>query len=477
MNTNRREFLKRLAILPVAAGTAGCGALPGGDPTSVRTDLPGRSESSPDPESTPQQRTIEELALEWGFDGVVDLQEEGADATGSVSIDDILERHVGDDALVFLPRGRYLIDGTVGADGVDRVGIVGDRATLVPQDGNEDTILTFGWPDPVGSALLSGVTFDFNAVDTGGRPVQIAASDRLLIEDVAVSGEADVPQDLFRVDVTDPDGAGVVRRLYLPDGAPGDTKVTGCEVGDENHGELSFLDCEIDGFPDNGLYANPPEGTVNVIGGRYLNNGVAGVRIEVAEDAVIRGVHVRCDDAEGGGENMRGIRLRNGHSVLVEDCFVEMLEVTSSDGAITFSSELESATVRNTLIHVDADDVNALRFKNASTEAARAGPFVCEGITITGSAGEGAAIQASGRDNVTLRNICMYQPGFDRDGIHADDISGEFTDSHVSVTGYPFVVRDSSFPRRNVVVHEDTENPTTNTNGSCGSTVTESRFR
>jgi len=40
-----------------------------------------------------------------------------------------------------------------------------------------------------------------------------------------------------------------------------------------------------------------------------------------------------------------------------------MLDVTTSDGAVTFSSELGSATVRNCQIKVDADKVNAVRIK------------------------------------------------------------------------------------------------------------------
>ncbi|MFC7137890.1 hypothetical protein ACFQRB_18465 [Halobaculum litoreum] len=248
---------------------------------------------------------------------------------------------------MYLPAGDYRIADSVSIGGAERVGLVGDDATIVPSEGNDDTIVSFGWPQPVERALFAGITFDFTAENTGGRPL-LSRADNMLVEDVAVDGEADVDQDLFRVDVTDAGGQGIVRRLFLPDGAPPDTKVTGCEVGDDTRGDVSFIDCEIDRFPDNGLYANPPKGTVRVIGGKYKNNGVAGVRVEVADDAVVRGVHVRCDDATNGGANMRGIRLRAGRSVLVEDCLVEMMEVTSSDGGSRSppnSSRRPSATV------------------------------------------------------------------------------------------------------------------------------------
>lgn len=482
MNTERRTFLRRLAALSVAAGVAGCGGLrgPGSDSDSDRSPLPSRDDVSPGRSPSRDTGPPESLAAEWGFEAVVDLTAEGADPTGEEPIDDVLADHLGPSELVYLPAGDYRIADSVSIGGAERVGLVGDDATIVPSEGNDDTIVSFGWPQPVERALFAGITFDFTAENTGGRPL-LSRADNMLVEDVAVDGEADVDQDLFRVDVTDAGGQGIVRRLFLPDGAPPDTKVTGCEVGDDTRGDVSFIDCEIDRFPDNGLYANPPKGTVRVIGGKYKNNGVAGVRVEVADDAVVRGVHVRCDDATNGGANMRGIRLRAGRSVLVEDCLVEMMEVTSSDGGITFASELESATVRNCLVRVDAGGVNAIRIKSAANDRAREGPFVCEGVTITGAAGGGSAIDAADRRGVTFRDICLYQSGAERDGIHADSVVGEFVDSAVSVTANPFVVNDSDLRRRNVAVEGGIEasadvGPGPCSDGDLGSDVDAEEF-
>ncbi|MFC7068817.1 right-handed parallel beta-helix repeat-containing protein [Halobaculum lipolyticum] len=455
MNTERRTFLRRLAALSVAAGLAGCGGTPGSTTDRGTSTLPDRETPTDSPTPTATE-TPNSLAEEWGFDSVVDVTELGVDPTGGAPIDDVVAEHIGAEELLYFPPGRYQLAESIAVSAVPRAGMVGADATIVPSEGNEDPMFSLGWPDPVGAAVFAGLSFDFSAEDTGGRPL-LARGDDVLIEDVTLRGEADVDQDLFRVDVTDPDGSGMIRRLFLPDGAPPDTKVTGCEVGDDNRGDVSFVDCEIDRFPDNGLYADPPEGTVSVIGGKYQNNGVAGVRVEVSEDAVIRGVHVRCDDATRGGANMRGIRLRAGRSILVEDCLVEMLEVTSSDGAITFASELQSATVRNCLLHVDADGVNAIRMKSAAGGRSRRGPFVCESVTITGAAGQGAAIEAADREGVTFRDICLHQSGADRDGVLVDHLRGEFLDSSVSVTGSPFVLNESTLVRRNVDVREGAE--------------------
>ncbi|MFC7096874.1 right-handed parallel beta-helix repeat-containing protein [Halobaculum marinum] len=453
MPPTRRSLLRRLAPLSVAVATAGCGGAP--TPVPPWRDPPDDGADDTGGTTTPVDAPTR-LAREWGFDDAVDLTTVGADPTGTEPIDDVVRSAVDSERLLYLPEGRYRLDETVvadGSEGVDRIGLVGENATVVPADGKDDVLFGFGAGSPVDAAYCKGITFDFSAENTGGRPLLARASDAVLIEDVTVRGEADVDQDLFRIDVTGSAGSGTVRRLRLPDGAPADTKVTGCEVGDDNRGDLSFLDCEIAGFPDNGLYADPPHGSVRVVGGSYRNNGVAGVRVNAPDgDAVIRGVHVRCDDADGAGENMRGIRLRGGRSVLVEDCFVELLEVTSSDGAITFASELGAATVRNCLIRVDTDGVNAIRIKSPAGETTSEGPFVCDSITVVGDASDGAAIEAAYRSGVSFRELCVHQSGGDRDGVNLASVDGEFVDSVVAVTGDPFVLSESRLDRRNVSV-------------------------
>jgi len=125
----------------------------------------------------------------------------------------------------------------------------------------------------------------------------VSADDQIVAKNLTVRGEIDVRQDVLRFDVTSKSGQALVRDVNLPDGGVPGMGVTGMEVGDKNHGDIRFVDCHVAGFPDNGLYADPPEGRVEVLGGTFLNNGIAGVRIETANESVVRGVHVRCDDA------------------------------------------------------------------------------------------------------------------------------------------------------------------------------------
>lgn len=437
---DRRTYLAG-ATAAAAAAIAGCGGSDrddgGESDRDDRRDPPTPTEPDPPPPDTD------------AFERTVDIVAAGADPTGREPIGDALRAQAVEDTLVEFPPGRYRLAEEFIPD-VSRFGMRGPDATIVPTDGNDQLLFGLGGRSPASTLVVSGFTFDFRAPDTGGRPLLARADDRVLARDLTVVGEVDVDQDLFRFDVTDPGGHGLVEGLRLPDGAVPGTGVTGVEVGDDNRGDIDFVGCHVAGFPDNGLYADLPAGRVRVTGGTFLNNGIAGVRVE-ADEAVVRGVHVRCDDADGAGENMRGIRLRRGASVLVEDCLVEMLEVTSSDGAVTFASELDAAVLRDSRIRVDADGVNALRIKS-EPDGDRRGPFRCENLRITGAAATGASILAADARGCRIEDVAISHTGASRDGIATDNVTGSLRDVSVDVTGEPFRFDDSDLDRRDVTV-------------------------
>jgi hypothetical protein len=454
---DRRTFLAG-AVALTGVATAGCNDRAPDDPTAPpRTDPDADGPSDGGPagvvtDAVGATAQPEDVAAAWGFDSVVDVVDAGADPEGSTPVDDVLSSVADDGALLVFPSGRYRVEGEFNPD-APRIGILGDGATIVPADGFDDVVFGLGYRDAATDVLVSGIAFDFRADDTGGRPLLARADRRIVASDLSVVGEVDVQQDLFRFDVTGGDGSGVVRGLRLTDGAAADVHVTGIQVGDDNEGDIDFVDCHVAGFTDNGLYADPPTGSVRVLGGTYVNNGVAGVRLEATEGrAVARNVYVRCDDADAGGENMRGIRLRAGNDVLVENCVVELVEVSSSDGAVTFASELDSATVRDCSLHVDADDVNAIRIKSGAGSGTE-GPFRCENVTVTGAADGGACVDAANRVGCAFRGLSIYQSGDDRDGIMTDNVVGELRDAYVAVTGQPLRFENSDISQSNVALH------------------------
>ncbi|WP_276251631.1 hypothetical protein [Haloarcula rara] len=362
----------------------------------------------------------------------------------SKPINSALEDVAGDDTLVYLPPGRYRMDEAWSQMEFENFGIYGPDATLVPPSGYDDDLFVLGNQRSARRLLLDGLTFDVSATGTGPRIVHATVADGLLVRDVSVTGLQDTGRGLTRFDVTDPDGRGQVQRLELPDGGAPNGRATGCLVGPQSEGRIAFHDCTIVGFPDNGLYASPSPGIVDVYGGRYANNGIASVR--VSGGGVVSGVHVVCDESRDGVENMRGIRLRGGSGTIVRNCRIEITEVTDSGGAMTLSNAMGSATIEGTVIRVDAEGVPAIRAKRPS-EAGENGAtnrLVCENVAISGSTSEKYAIRVVGREGSKFRNLCVRQLGQNRDGIVFVQSDGSaVTHSQLNVTGDP-IVEDQS---------------------------------
>ncbi|MDZ5812786.1 hypothetical protein U4E84_15680, partial [Halorubrum sp. AD140] len=356
----RRAFLSRLTAATGAVGALGALAGCGGSDTSDTSDAEEPS-TPPDPEEPAIPPDLQGPdgpfdSVPAPFDSIADLAEFGADPSAAGSLEAAVTDAAADGRLLFLPSGRYRMEGVLELSGVARFGLVGGEATRVPSSGTTET--------DDGSVLLDSLHFDLGGNGVESRAVDARVSDRLELFDVSVTGTLDAGRGAVRVDVTDPDGSGVVERLSLRDGAAAETTATGCYVGDENRGSITFRDCEIEGFPDNGLYAAPSRGRIVVEGGYYANNGIANVRVR--SGSVVRGVHVRCDAGDRPLKNMRGIRLSNdaptadAEPTVVEDVVVEMVDVTGSDGAITLSEEVAAAEIRDATVVVHADDVRAL---------------------------------------------------------------------------------------------------------------------
>lgn len=444
--------MKRRAALRFAAasmaGFAGCSTRDG-------TPTPPPRTTARSPTGTPYPARLQQYAGQFG--SLVDASSARLGSTGGQPLDAYLADIAADDTLVYLPRGRYRIDDTWTYPAFENFGVVGDDATIEPPEGYADGIFEMGVPEEATSFLIDGVTFDFRAEETGGTPLNLRVRDNLVVRDVSVLGTLDVDETMIRIDVTGESGTGLVERLKLPDGAIYDSQSYGCFVGSTNRGDITFRDCHVAGFPNNGIYAEPPAGRMAVIGGRFENNDVANVRVGGGERGLVRGVHVRCDTAPEEFGNMRGIRLRQGTGTVIEDSFVELLDVTASDGAITIASEMNAATIRNTHVRIDRDNVAGILAKPPRTNDG--GQSIrCENVCIEGSAANTAALLVENRDGCVFDRLSIKQTGADRDGIEllrsADSV---LRDSQISVTGEPVVLVGSDLETANVWTNEDPE--------------------
>lgn len=436
----RRRVLAALGATAATASLAGC---PGDDspgPGPPPTATEGTSTEREAPTVTPP----EDLA-------VVDVVEEGASPDGDEPVGSVVESLMDDGTALYFPPGEYLVEDVVRRREFEDLALFGEDATIRPVQGYENVVFALGGTNAATGLTVRGLEFDVSAPDTGIRPIDARVTDGLQVSDVTVRGEQDADQDCARFDVTGEDGTGVVERLALPDGAGPEYPVTGCYVGESHVGTLEFVDCEIAGFPDNGLYASPATGRVNVVGGRYENSDVSNVR--VSGPATISGVTVRCDASPETYQNMRGIRLREGADVLVENCMVDVAEVSHSDGAITCSNWLDAATIRNTYVGVDADGVPGILAKRPSGEEGGDDDYRLriEGVTVAGTSGTSAAVRLLARSRCLVDDVCIHQTGADRNGVHCTGVrDSTLRDSDISVTGSPVVLDDATVTREDL---------------------------
>jgi hypothetical protein len=419
---SRRRFLAGLGAVAVGGLLAGC--------------------SSTDP--SPEFPSVD-------FSRVVNVEEAGADASGEEPIDSLLTDVTADDTLLYFPEGRYLLKRVWHPPpGVRKLGILGPEATIVPPDGYDGFMFAVGEHDAVDELYVRGLRFDVSAENTGARALQAKVNDRLRVEDVSVRGRQDTNQNAVSVNVLNPGGSGRIERLSMPDGGVPGGNAVGCLVTPKNRGHLVFEDCVVGGFPNNGLYASPSRGRIDVRGGEYFNNDIANVR--VSGPSLVDGVTVWADLADEANRNVRGIRLKAGRDITVEGCEVDVRNVPYSDGAISLAAPLESAVIRETTINVDADAVPAVRIKPPSDGVAER-VVHCDGVSITGTAANGSAVRIVERNRALFTNTEIRQSGSNRNGLHLIDSDRVvFRGGRISVTGEPVVTENSSFKPRNVTI-------------------------
>jgi hypothetical protein len=427
---DRRQYLRLLGLTGGFAA-AGCATPePDGAETPTENDAPQETDTPLTPDNSVPHANR--------FETVIDLAEAGADTDGAEPVTELVEKTLDDDTLVHLPPGRYRIDNTVREKSFANLGIVGRHATIVPSDGFESVFFDLGRPGEASGLLVEGLTFDFRAPGAGSRPLSTLVDDDLVIRDVTVTGRQDAGQGMLRTDVTDPGGTGTIEAFRAPDGAALETDANGILVGSNHRGTLRVSDCRVEGFPDNGLYADPEHGRVEVVGGYYADCNISCVR--VGNDSLVRNVEVRCDSTPEGYSNMRGIRLTHGDGPTVENCDIEMQAVTGSDGGITLGKSLTSATVTDTHVRVNADNVNGVQIKPPDGVPSDQ-RIELENVDVTGSAARRSAIEVHYRDDCSFKRVTVKQSGQERDGIVLDNATGTLRDCWIDVTGTPLISR------------------------------------
>lgn len=410
-------------------------------------------------------RTIGAGALSTGLMGtaaaddeeyrtVVDLVEAGADPTGSEPIDGVFAEHADDDTLLRFPEGRYRAN-DLSLYALTDFAMVGEGdVTLVPGEEYDEDL----WIGGAETRDLRIENFTIDATREGVAPeVVVSAHDGLVVRDLRKEGFHD-GGTAFGFRTLDEDGHSLIEDLRTTDGGSG----TGVYVN--TTGSIAFLDCEVAGFADNGLYASHSSGPVAVEGGRYANSNVTQIRLGSAGSSVEDCAVVVNEQPDGFG-NMRGIRIADGPGpVSIENCEISV-EGSQGTGAVVGAYSGGSFELRNTRIHV-GEEYTTRRSGGSRTSyavyvddvtAVETGTRTIEDVSVTGGGSYRGAMRFS-RDDNTIENVCISQSGTRRNGIVFEGSEdNEVGDATIDVTGEPVVLNDGSSVDRSGI----------STSGSC----------
>jgi len=285
-------------------------------------------------------------------DGPTNLGDEGL--TVGDTIDPYLDEHFRNDQHVIIPAGEYFLENPGVLSGSK------DGTTLLEGEGRgEEAILKTGDDQMIfvdvytkgGSLTLRHITF--SGVADGGRIAAYAS-----------------------------EGNGKTRLVNVnrPDGAvDGGNRTTGIFVPIEHSGTVDLINCRVENFSDNGVYASTPSvegggrGSVHVYGGLYKNNNISNVRLGSDTSSFIDGTAVHdggAPIASDSSENRQNIWVReNGEEITISNVDVYHVLDVGPPIAITPQYPSGSGKIVDTRIRNDGSDKSILCSKTAALES------------------------------------------------------------------------------------------------------------
>jgi hypothetical protein len=355
------------------------------------------------------------------YDALAELSSQQVlDVSDGDDITDELEDAADDtDTLTVVPAGEYSTDYLdLDMNSCALIGEPGERVALEPNSSRDDageyfiTIEGSVW-------AFSNFVLDFTEDGYGGR-VQ-ADGETFVVSDVRAEGEYPPESKGFSTDVNDGE-TGLIARCEVDGTEQDGTDTNGILVSSSHEGTVYLRDCRMGGFTNNAVYGSDPgrdygnDGRVVVEGGKFWNSNVANVRIGstdsvVREATVVVDERVKTSQGNQSGENSRGIRVRDRHDCLVEDCDVTYKEGGSGgNAAIAIHDEAGRATVRNCRVKT-AGQLPHLRVEESGMSGDVS--VLVEGCHFTG---DGSNAFDLGRDDLTIRD-CYASFETDVDGV------------------------------------------------------------
>ena len=285
----------------------------------------------------------------------VNMEDAGADSSGSTSINSVLTTEAGDNTTLFFPPGTYLMDAEFSLDGFTNFGMVfADNAEILIQDTFPDKgIFEFGATTAGDGLYIKNLTIDMTAANTGAQPLYVQCNDNVLIDGLTVNGEHDDEDNITQVngefgifvDIMTREGVGEVRNVSLLDGATdpsGFDGLTGVYSSVEHVGHITWQNVQVANMPDNGFYMSGADGSTHAENIYAVNNQIANIRMGGADGYSLDTFYIEVNTA--GLVSPRGLRLRENAGL----CQNGMIVLNADgDAGIEVSAATGDSTVRN----------------------------------------------------------------------------------------------------------------------------------
>lgn len=429
---DRRDYL-RLAGGAVVGATVSPAI--GGTATASHGDT---SESSFPPGADVRGATIDSLA-DRGWN-VIDVASH-VDNSGNDDVSSFISNNLSPETVFKFRSGTYYLDSWV-QDNVDKVAFVGvegaDPTLEIDSGFGSRDVFNFGYGgNPTSGLVVRNLNVDMTDDGAGAGVVNVAvAGQGAYLKDIDVHGELEnTTRSGLSTAVVDSDAVLSVHNFNLHDGSPRNDNVgsasdsAGIIATKQTVGDVHLGNCKVAGFPNNGVYAskvgldgNP--GTVIVRGGEFFNSDRDQLR--VGSTSEIHHAHCYSDTVKSGFNNLRGIWIRHGEDVLINDANITLGASAGSPAGVRVGGDTDGRTqIRNSHITLNTDSRGVLgRSGN--------GKIVVDDTVIESDGSASKAIRIFNHSNSVVENSCIEGT---QDGVVFEDHTGTVTDSTVNVSG------------------------------------------
>ena len=265
----------------------------------------------------------------------------------------------------------------------------------------------------VGLGEVGDVVFRHTARGTERGLNVLCTGGTILWENITIRGGLKDGNCRIRCDARSTSSEVVFKHVRLldgnRDGMPRGGGTQGVYAGGAAHvGVLRMLWCHVEGFVDNGVYADgwagAGRGQVIVAGGLYKNNNISQVRVGNDHSRVYKATVVVEDDyPHSQTRNQRGIRIRrphdsestNNNNIIIDDCDIWYERGVVGTALVSGEPHLNRhshVTVRNCRIQNNSDDIYAILNRGDGT-------FIVDNCHVTGR-GETRVLGATSQRNM-----------------------------------------------------------------------------